>query len=152
MLERVASFFSWLGKPVRAIRGLFPFSHDGRQTLIYLMCAFSAPVLTLLVMHILETLAGSAQWLAYREVARLVTYALLISVCAFSMFVAFKSLSLGGKDGLLNLNSKDNTDPPAVKAAEQVEQKVTAAAAKAVEEVKDQIAEPSDAGLPDAIK
>ena len=134
-MSKAAAFFRWLGTPIRAARALFPFTYDGRQTLIYLMCAFSAPALTLAVMHIMETMAEAGQWGGYREIARLVAYSLLISVCAFSMFVAFRSLSLGSKDGLLNLSSKDNPDPSPVAAAKQVEEKVTTAAAKAVEEV-----------------
>ncbi len=134
MPQRIASFFSWLGTPIRAVRALFPYTYDGRQTLIYLMCAFSAPVLTLLVLHIMETMATAQQWGAYREIARLVAYSLLISVCAFSMFVAFRSLSLGGKEGLLNLTSKDSPPDP-VEAANQVKTDVTQAAAAAVERV-----------------
>lgn len=130
-----AAFFHWLGTPIRAIRGLFPFTYDGRQTLIYLMCAGSAPILTLAVMHILETMAANGQWAAYREISRIVTYSLLISVCAFSMFVAFRSLSLGSKDGLLNLSSKD-APPDPVTAAKAVEADVKEAAATAVEKVQ----------------
>lgn len=115
---RLAAFFRWLGTPIRAARALFPFTYDGRQTLIYLMCAFSAPVLTVAVMHILETMAGAGQWNGYREISRLVAYSLLIAVCAFSMFVAFRSLSLGSKDGLLNLSSKEN-EPTVPKVLDQ---------------------------------
>lgn len=133
----IGRFFHWLGTPIRATRALFPFTYDGRQTLIYLMCAGSAPVLTLAVMHILEVLAAAEQWNGYREISRIVGYALLISVCAFSMFVAFRSLSLGGKDGLLNLSSKDSPPPPdPVQAARAVESDVREAAAAAVEKVE----------------
>jgi type VI protein secretion system component VasK len=143
MLKRVASFFHWLGAPIRAIRALFPFTYDGRQTLIYLMCAFSAPVLTLLVMHILDELAGAQQWPAYREISRIVAYSLLISVCAFSMFVAFRSLSLGSKDGLLNLSGKEEQRSqvdPVIAAAKEVKAEVNQAAAEAVEKVEAKVA------------
>lgn len=157
----LARFFHWLGTPVRAARGLFPFTYDGRQTLIYLMCAFSAPILTLVILHILDVLAGAGQWPAYREISRLVAYSLLISVCAFSMFVAFRSLSLGSKEGLLNLSSKDSPPPDPVQAAKQVEADVKLAAAGAVEKVEAAAAppmappaqtKPDDPAIPDYAK
>jgi hypothetical protein len=143
MLKRAASFFHWLGAPIRAIRGLFPFTYNGRQTLIYLMCALSAPILSLMVIWILETLAGASQWRVYHQVSMIVAYSLLISVCAFSMFVAFRSLSLGSKDGLLNLSSKEEQHSqvdPAVAAAKEVKAEVNQAAAEAVEKVEAKVA------------
>lgn len=156
---KVAAFFRWLGTPIRAFHALFPFTHEGRQTLIYLMCAFSAPVLTAVTIYILDTTERHAQWDTFAEVARIVAYSLLIITCAFGMFVAFRSLSLGSKDGLLNLSGKDDrrSPDPEVKAAEQVEKNVTVAAAEAVEQVKAQaasqdIAKGDDAGLPEALR
>lgn len=146
-----ASFFHWLGTPVRAARALFPFTYDGRQTLIYLMCAFSAPILSLMVLHIMDVLAANDQWPAYREVSRLVAYSLLISVCAFSMFVAFKSLSLGSKDGLLSLSGKEDRERE-VQAAKQVESEVKQAAAEAVVKVEERAAAPDTAGLPPELR
>lgn len=133
MIQRFAAFLRWLGTPIRAFRGLFPFTHEGRQTLIYLMCAFSAPILTLLVLHILNRTEAAGQWPIFAETARLVAYSLLIIVCAFAMFVAFRSLQLGGKDGLLNLTGKDSAP---VEAAKEVKREVEAAATEAVAKVE----------------
>jgi hypothetical protein len=143
MMEKVAAFFRWLGTPIRAIRGLFPFTYDGRQTLIYLMCALSAPVLTLAVMYLTEKAADANQWPEHRELARIVAYSLLVSVCAFSMFVAFRTLSLGSKDGLLNLSSKDTPPPDPVLAAKHIEDKVATAAKEAVADVAVAAAQPA---------
>lgn len=133
MIAKTAAFFHWLGTPIRATRALFPFTHDGRQTLIYLMCAFSAPVLTSLVIYILDAAEQHGQWTIYAQVARIVSYSLLIVCCAYAMFVAFRSLSLGGKEGLLSLTSKDSPSDPvkaAVKVAEQVKHKADVAVAE----------------------
>lgn len=135
-MKHAARFFTWLGTPIRAGRALFPFTYEGRQTLIYLMCALTAPILTLTVIWMLDTLAGHKEWDTYSEIAKIVAYSLLISVCAFSMFVAFRSLSLGSKDGLLNLSGKDSQPPPPspspVAAAQAVADKVTQGAQAAV--------------------
>lgn len=152
MIQKVQTFFRWLGTPIRETRALFPFTHEGRQTLIYLMCAFSAPVLTLVCIYILDRSEANAQWPIFAEVARLIAYSLLIVCCAYAMFVAFRSLSLAGKEGLLSLNAKDSPNDP-VKAAESVKQEVTQAAAEAVAKVEAQVAPAStNAGLPDALK
>jgi hypothetical protein len=136
-MNRAAAFFRWLGTPIRAVRGLFPFTHDGRQTLIYLMCAFSAPILTLVVIYILDAAERHEQWKIYAEVARIVAYSLLIVCCAYAMFVAFRSLSLAGKEGLLNINAKDSPADPvkaAVKVAEEVKHKADVAVAEVATE------------------
>lgn len=140
----------YLGTPIRAFRGLFPFTHEGRQTLIYLMCAFSAPVLTLVTIWILDTTGRNLQWGIFAKVAMVVAYSLLIITCAFGMFVAFRSLQLGGKDGLLSLTSKDNPDAP-VAAARKVAEEVKATADEVVEEVAAQAGEPAE-DLPDYAK
>jgi hypothetical protein len=148
-VTRAAAFFRWLGTPIRATRALFPFTHDGRQTLIYLMCACSAPVLTFVALRILDVTEANGQWTIFAATARMIGYSLLISVCSFAMFVAFRSLSLGGKDGLLNLTSKETPDT-AVQAARAVEHDVVQAATEAVAKVEEKAAETKPAEpLPD---
>lgn len=156
MMARLAALFRWLGTPICATRALFPFTYDGRQTLIYLMCALSAPVLTTAVLALADVAADHGQWPEHRELSRLMGYSLLITSCAFSMFVAFRSLSLGGKDGLLNLSSKDNPDP--VKAAEAVKTEVNKAAQETVDRVVEAtvtgqpLSKPDDPAIPDYAK
>ena len=151
MLERANAFFRWLGTPIRATRALFPFTQEGRQTLIYLMCAFSAPILTLVVIHILNVAEAHGQWSIYAQTARVVSYSLLIVCSAYAMFVAFRTLVLGGKEGLLNLTSKESQPDP-VQAAKAVETEVKEAAAKAVEKVEAAAPVAPDAGLPEALR
>jgi hypothetical protein len=152
MIDRIVAFFHWLGTPIRAFRALFPFTHEGRQTLIYLMCAFSAPILTLMTLYILDATERHQQWAIFADVARIVAYSLLIITCAFGMFVAFRSLSLGSKEGLLNLTSKDSPDT-AVQAAKAVEKEVTEAAQIAVEKVEAKAENGTpDAGLPEGLR
>jgi hypothetical protein len=151
-MSRIAAFFRWLGTPIRATRALFPFTHEGRQTLIYLMCAFSAPMLTILTLYILDATERHQQWPIFADVARIVAYSQLIITCAFGMFVAFRSLSLGSKEGLLSLTSKDSPES-AVRAAETVKQEVNQAAEKAVEAVVAKTEAPApDAGLPESLR
>lgn len=149
-MDWIKATLHYLGTPVRAVRALFPFSYEGRQTLIYLMCAFSAPILTLLVVYILNVTEAAGQWAIYAETARLVAYSLLIITCAFAMFVAFRSLQLGGKDGLLSLTSKESPDAP-VAAARKVAEEVKATADEAVEQVAARAGEPAE-DLPDYAK
>lgn len=92
---RAAGFFRWLGHPFRAARALFPFTRDGRQTLIYLMAAFCAPVLTALVWWAMKLAAGSAQWTIFGRLADKVALALLISSITFAAFVSIRALKVG---------------------------------------------------------
>ena len=108
-MSRIAAFFRWLASPIRAARTLFPFSHEGRQTLIYLVFAGAGPALTLVAIDILDTSEGAGQWGIYAAMARILGWSLLIIVCGLGMFVSIRAIKLG-KDGF----SADSRDPTPV--------------------------------------
>lgn len=89
-----------------ALRGLFPFTHAGRQTLVYLLYAWSVPLLTLMVQGILQVTAAYGRWDIYADVADKVANALLIGVVGYACFVSIRAIKIG-KDGV-DFQSKDN--------------------------------------------
>lgn len=108
-MKRVAAFMRWLGTPIRAARALFPFQHEGRQTLIYLVFAGAGPALTLIALHVLEQTEAARQWDIYAAMARILGWSLLIIVCGLGMFVSIRAIKLG-KDGF----EADSRDPTPV--------------------------------------
>lgn len=84
--------------PFRALRSIFPFTHDGRQTLIYLVFAGAGPALTLAMLAIMSVLANAGRWTAYERMAILIGLCLLIIVTGLAMFVSIRAVKLG-KDG-----------------------------------------------------
>lgn len=126
-MSRVGAFFHWLATPFRAARTLFPLSHEGRQTLIYLVFAGAGPALTLLAMWIMaRSLEKQALWPTFTETARIVSWSLLIIVCGLGMFVSIRAIKIG-KDGF----EASGRDAP--EAAQKV--------ADAAQEKSDEIAE-----------
>ena len=130
-MSRIAAFFRWLGTPFRSIRGWVPFTHDGRQTLIYLIFAGAGPALTLVGLHILEQTEGAGQWGIYATQARIFGWSLFVIVAGLGMFVSIRSFKIG-KEGL-DFTGKDTPDP--VAAAQKVASEVTHKAKEAVAEV-----------------
>lgn len=106
-MTRLARFNRWLSTPFRAVRSLFPFSQDGRQTLIYLMFSLSTGVLTLIVWWAMDRLFAAQQWQAGKQLADKVAWALLISVGGYACFVSVRAITLG-KDGF----GMQGRDPP----------------------------------------
>jgi hypothetical protein len=101
----LSRFNRWLSTPFRAARALFPFSHDGRQTLIYLMFSLSTGILTLIVWWAMDRLFNAQQWQAGKQLADKVAWGLLISISGYACFVSLRAISLG-KDGL-NVQGRD---------------------------------------------
>lgn len=95
----------WLSTPVRAVRSLFPFSHEGRQTLVYLVFAGAGPALTLLVMWAMRQALAHGFQAAFESLADKVTWALLIIVCGLACFVSIRAIQIG-KDGV-NVQGRD---------------------------------------------
>lgn len=100
-----AAFFRWLGHPFRALRGLFPFTHDGRQTLIYLIFSGAGPALCLIGLYVLSRTEIAGQWPIYAEMARIFGWSLFVIVSGLGMFVSIRAIKIG-KDGL-DFSSKD---------------------------------------------
>lgn len=89
-----------------AVRPLFPFTNDGRQTLIYIMFSCSTAILTLLVWWAMDRMFDAGQWNAGRGLADKVAWGLLISISGYACFVSVRAIKLG-KDGF----SVDGRDP-----------------------------------------
>ena len=84
---------------------LFPFTREGRQTLVYLVFAGCGPALTGVVIWALTVMrdfagAGAEQRLdKFATLAMLVGAALLIVTVALACFVSIRAIKIG-KDGL----------------------------------------------------
>lgn len=111
------AFFRWLGTPVRACRSLFPFTHAGRQTLIYLVLAMAGPALTAVVMWAMEITKDARQWAIFGSLADRVAWSLFVIVCALACFVSIRAIRIG-KDGA-SMESRDIEDAEDVKSAVQ---------------------------------
>lgn len=91
----MAAFFRWLGTPFRAIRDFFPFSHDGRQTLIYLVFAGAGPVLAGLVWWAMGVVAAAHQWSIFERLANTVALSLLMINLGLVVFVGVRAVRIG---------------------------------------------------------
>lgn len=107
MLGRVGQFGHWLATPIREFVKLFPFTHEGRQTLIYLMFSLSTVVLTLIVWWAMNEFFLARQWGHGAALANKVAWALLMSVGGYACFVSVRAIRLG-KDGF----GMEGRDPP----------------------------------------
>lgn len=88
----------------------FPFTKDGRATLIYIAFAGSVPALTALIAWILYTIrwfdAPALDRLErFYQISMRVTLAMLLGMLAYAAFVSFRAFK-AGKDGV-EMNSKD---------------------------------------------
>lgn len=81
------------------LKSIFPFTRDGRQTLIYIALAGCGPALTLLVMWAMDASQTANQWAIFADLANKVAWALLLIVLALAMFVSIRAIKVG-KDGL----------------------------------------------------
>jgi hypothetical protein len=105
-------FGRWCATPVRAVRSLFPFTQDGRQTLVYLVFAGAGPTLTLSVLWAMRALRDAGKWDWFGRMSFWVLgAALLIIVCGLGMFVSIRAVKLG-KDGLDVGGWRDGDPPP----------------------------------------
>ncbi len=112
--SRTARFFYWLGHPFRATRALFPYSSDGRATLIYLFFVGSAVVLTTALLYMAQTVLAVIRTFdapainrldRYAEIATLVIqfigWGLIISIMTYACFVSIRAAKFkAGKDGI----------------------------------------------------
>jgi membrane protease YdiL (CAAX protease family) len=106
-VTKLARINRWLSTPFRAARSLFPFTQDGRQTLIYLMFSLSTGLLTLIVWWAMDRLFDAKQWIPGKQLADKVAWALLMSVGGYACFVSVRAIRLG-KDGF----GMEGRDPP----------------------------------------
>jgi len=86
---------------------MFPFTREGRQTLVYITLAGCGPALTACIMWALSVIekfpgASAEQRLdRYVELAYPLTWGLLLIVLALACFVSIRAVKLeAGKDGV----------------------------------------------------
>lgn len=84
---------------------LFPWTREGRQTLIYIMAALSGPALTLVLIaagYLIATFPGASadhRLDKFATLAMLVAAALLIVVIRDACFVSIRAIKIG-RDGI----------------------------------------------------
>lgn len=78
---------------------MFPFTREGRQTLVYLCLAGCGPALTLIVIWAMHLSEDAGQWAIFADLANKVAWALLVIVLALACFVSIRAIKLDVKDG-----------------------------------------------------
>lgn len=91
----------------------FPFSKDGRATLVYLAFAGSVPALTAVVAWALYTIRyfdapATDRLERFYQISMKITYGVLLGMLIYGAFVAFRAFK-AGKDGI-EFNSKDDEE------------------------------------------
>lgn len=76
----------------------FPFTHEGRQTLVYLIFAGAGPVLCIMTMLAMLMALDYKLYKTFSQLSWVVAICLLITITGLSMFVAIRSLKIN-KDG-----------------------------------------------------
>ena len=120
----MARLFNWLGRGIAHVRALFPYTADGRTTLIYLFFAGSAVALTAALIYMAKlTLAVIRAFDApainrldrYAEIATLVLqflgWGLMISIITYACFVSIRAakfkFSKDGAEGDFNAQERE---------------------------------------------
>ena len=88
----------WLLSIPSRFRRLFPFAHEGRQTLVYLVFAGAGPALTCLTIWTMMEALDRGLLKTFSNLAYLIGGGLLIIVTGLGMFVSIRAVKLG-KDG-----------------------------------------------------
>lgn len=88
---------------------LFPFTREGRQTLVYLVFAGCGPALTVIVIWAMNKALGMRLFDTFSRLSYVVAASLLIIVTGLAMFVSIRAVKIG-KDGFEA--SGDNGDTP----------------------------------------
>lgn len=78
---------------------LFPFTREGRQTLVYLVFSGSGIALTAFVWWFAEKALERNLFGTFTDLARIVAASLLVTVIALGMFVSIRAIKVG-KDGI----------------------------------------------------
>lgn len=107
----------WISAIWQAFRGLFPFTKDGRATLVYLAFAGSVPALTLagmLVLHEIRWFDANAdkRLEAYSSAAMWIFYGQFLGQITYAAFVSIRALDIDWKNGKASMNSREDNSPP----------------------------------------
>lgn len=108
----LSSLGRWLAHPFHAARRLFPFSQEGRQTLVYLIFAGAGPALTLIGISILDRTQG-IYWPVFAEMARIFGWSLFVIVASLGLYVSIRSFKIG--PGGMDFTSKEDAVSQAAK-------------------------------------
>ena len=73
----------------------FPWTRQGRQTLIYLAYAGAGPALCLIVIWAMERSLSMRLFATFTELSRYVAWALLVSVAGLASFVSLRAVKMG---------------------------------------------------------
>lgn len=77
----------------------FPFTREGRQSLIYIVLAGCGPALTLVVIWAMSLTERAGQWAIFASLADKVAWGLLLIVLALACFVSIRAIKIG-KNGI----------------------------------------------------
>lgn len=113
-MNGAAAVFRWLGHPFRAARALFPFTGEGRRTLINLALFFAGPALTIAIiwaMHTIRFWQGLSAELRLERFANLadrLSWGLLLVLLAFATYVSIRAIKVNLKDGTAEAEGGNN--------------------------------------------
>jgi hypothetical protein len=106
------SLFAWIGRGIGNARGLFPFSHEGRQTLVYICLAWAAPIICGMVLWAMRAIRdwGDAPAVdrlnRFADIADRLSWGLVLILVAYACFVSIRAVKIG-KDGF-SAESRDD--------------------------------------------
>lgn len=112
-------------KAIAFIRSLFPFTHEGRQTLVYVALSWAAPVICAMLlwaMSRIETFPGAAaseRLARFADLADRVSWGLLIILIAYACFVSIRAIKIG-KDGFSAESRDDHDDAEPIRDGDSV--------------------------------
>lgn len=131
MILRWWNPISWFAVPTvaiaRGIRGLFPWTQDGRRTSLYVAALGAGPALTAIVVWVMWTSLQFRLFDTFSKVAFSVAASLFVIVCAIGVGTGLNIFAKAGKGGV---EFGAGGDDDVAKAAHQV---ADAAQEKAVE-------------------
>ena len=94
----------------------FPFSQEGRKTLIYLVIAGCGPALTIVIIWALTVIrdfkdaTAEAKLASFSELAMMLGYNSIIITIALSCFVSIRAFNIDLKNGTMSTQSKDDEE------------------------------------------
>lgn len=93
----------------------FPFTQEGRKTLIYVAIMWACPVLTGAIMYALNTIRwfdapALNRLTAYADIADKLSWGLLIVLISFACYVSIRAFNIDLKNGTVSTQSKDDEE------------------------------------------
>lgn len=133
----MARFFAWLGRGLLNVRGLFPFTHEGRATLVYLMFAGAGPAVMFAIIYGLRTIrdwtgAPAIQRLdRFAEIVDKLGWGMVIVLVTMACFISIRAFKLNVRTGSFDVDGNS-----AGSAAQAATDAGTAAAQATTDEIK----------------